>query len=192
LTFHAINIIRDGKKINKLIPDHFQVIRRELNAENFIYDGTLSAMLNMADVRNGDIIDLSYTTKGFNPIHNGKFSNSFVLNDYVPIGKINVSINTKNKLNYKTYNTTHQPKIIKKNGMINYNWTVEIPDRFSYEDNIPPWKIVMSTIVVSDYKSWKEVVKWAANIYSTNETLSTVLKMKVSEISASYNTQGEK
>jgi transglutaminase-like putative cysteine protease len=192
LTFHAINIIRDGKKINKLIPDHFQVIRRELNAENFIYDGTLSAMLNMADVRNGDIIDLSYTTKGFNPIHNGKFSNSFVLNDYVPIGKINVSINTKNKLNYKTYNTTHQPKIIKKNGIINYNWTVETPDRFSYEDNIPPWKIVMSTIVVSDYKSWKEVVKWAANIYSTNETLSTVLKMKVSEISASYKTQGEK
>jgi hypothetical protein len=192
LTFHSINIIRDGKEINKLIPDHFQVMRRELNAENYLYDGALSAMLNMSDVRNGDIIDLSYTIKGFNPIHNGKFSDSFVLNDYGPIGKINVSINTNNILNYKTFNTTLQPKINKKNGYTNYNWIVETPDRFVYEDNIPSWKIVMPTIVVSDYASWEEVVKWATNIYTQNEPLNNVAKMKVSEISTTYNTQGEK
>jgi len=192
LTFHSINIIRDGKEINKLIPDHFQVIRRELNAENYLYDGSLSAMLNMADVRNGDIIDLSYTIKGFNPIHNGKFSDSFILNDYVPIGKINVSINTNNKLNYKIYNTTLQPKISEKNGNTNYNWMVETPTRSVYEDNMPSWKIVMPTIIVSGYTSWEEVVKWATNIYTENEPLSTVVKMKVSEISANYNTQGEK
>lgn len=192
LTFHSINIIRDGKEINKLIPNHFQVIRRELNAENYLYDGSLSAMLNMTDVRNGDIIDVSYTIKGFNPIHNGKFSDSFILNDYVPIGKINVSINTYNKINYKTYNTTLQPKISKKNGYTNYNWMVETPERFTYEDNIPSWKIAMPTIIVSDYTSWEEVVKWATNIYKQNETLNTAVKRKVSEISATNNTQGDK
>ena len=114
LTFHSINIIRDGKVINKLNPNHFQVIKRELNAENYLYDGSLSAMLNLTDVRAGDIIDLSYTLKGFNPIHYGKFSNAFILNDYMPIGKINVTIKTKNDLNYKTFNTTLQPKISKK------------------------------------------------------------------------------
>lgn len=192
LTFHSINIIRNGIEINKLIPDHFQLIRRELNAENYLYDGSLSAMLNMADVRNGDIIDLSYSIKGFNPIHKGKFSNSYVLNDYVPIGKINVSINTNNKLNYKAYNTTLKPIISKKNGHIKYNWTVETPDHFAYEDNIPSWKIVMPTIIVSDYDSWEEVVKWSTNIYTQNEPLNTLVKNKVSEISATYNTQGEK
>ena len=192
LTFHSINILRDGKEINKLIPEHFQVIRRELNAENYLYDGSLSAMLNMSDVRNGDIIDVSYSIKGFNPIHNGKYSDSFILSDYVPIGKINVSINTKNNLNYKTFNTTLQPKISKKNGFTTYNWTVETPNRFEYEDNIPTWKIVMPTVIVSDYNSWEEVVRWATNVYKQNESLNGAVKMKVNEISSTYNTEGEK
>jgi hypothetical protein len=192
LVFHSITILRDGKEINKLIPDHFQVIRRELNAENYLYDGSLSAMLNMADVRNGDIIDISYTIKGFNPIHNGKFSDSFILNDLVPIGKINVSINTKSKLNYKTYNTTLQPKISKKNGVTTYNWMVETPVPFANEANIPPWKIVMPTVIVSDYNSLEEVVKWATDIYTQDEPLNPVVKSKVSEISATHRTQGEK
>ncbi len=192
LTFHAINIIRDGKEINKLNPNDFQVIRRELNAENYLYDGTLSAMLNLSDVRNGDIIDLSYTIKGFNPIHKGKFSDSFVLNDYVPVGKINVSINTKSTLNYKLYNTTQEPKISKENGYQHYNWTVETPERFPYEENIPSWKIVMPTVILSDYSSWEEVVNWATPIYKTSEPSSKVLKTKVSEISSAHATEGEK
>ncbi len=192
LDFHAITIIRDGKVIDKLVPNHFQVIRRELNAENYLYDGTLSAMLNMADVRSGDIIDFSYTIKGFNPIHNGKYSNSFILNDYVPIGKINVSIATKNKLNYKLYNTSIQPILSNSNGYNKYNWTVETPDHFQYEDNIPSWKIALPTVVVSDYNSWEEVVQWATSIYANNEPVSDFVKMKVNEINTSYETQGEK
>ena len=192
LTFHSINIIRDGKVINKLNPNHFQVIKRELNAENYLYDGSLSAMLNLTDVRAGDIIDLSYTLKGFNPIHYGKFSNAFILNDYMPIGKINVTIKTKNDLNYKTFNTTLQPKISKKKKVTTYNWSVETPEPFEYESSIPSWKIVMPTIFVSDYFSLEEVTNWAANIYTQNEPLSPAVKMKISEINAAYNTEGEK
>ena len=57
LRFHNISIKRDGKRIDKLnIPD-FQILRRESNADSYIYDGSLSALLNMSDVRTGDIID---------------------------------------------------------------------------------------------------------------------------------------
>lgn len=192
LIFHSIKIIRDNKEINKLFPDHFQVIRRETNAENYLYDGSLSAILNMADVRNGDIIDCSYTIKGFNPIHKGKYSESFILNDYVPIGKINVSINTKNNLNYKTYNTTLQPKITAQNGYTNFNWMVEAPESSIYENNTPPSKIVMPTVIVSNYSTWKEVVKWANDIFTQPETLSTNIRKKLQEINTNYKTQGEK
>jgi len=192
LVFHSIKIIRDGKEIDKLVPEYFQVIKRELNAENYLYDGTLSAMLNLSDVRNGDIIDYSYTVKGFNPIHQGKFADSFNLNDYVPVGKVNVSINTKNDLNYKSYNSSLKPKISKRDGYKNYNWAVETPEPFEYEDNIPTWKIAMPTLVVSDYFSWEAVVDWATDIYGSNQPLNTALKEKVKEISKSHKTQGER
>lgn len=50
----------------------------------------------------------------------------------------------------------------------------------------------MPTIIVSDYNSLDEVVKWAINIYIQNEPLNSAVKMKVSEISSANNTQGEK
>lgn len=192
LIFHEITIIRDGKEIDKLNADHFQVIKRELNAESYLYDGALSAMLNLSDVRNGDIIDYSYTIKGFNPIRKGKFSGSYILNDYYAVGKVNVSITTKSRLNYKSFNTDIQPIISKVGAFTTYKWTTINPELSIYEDSVPLWKITMPTIVVSNYFSWEEVVDWAGEIYGKNETLNTPAKKKIQEIKESYKTQGER
>ncbi len=192
ITFHAINIIRDGKVINKLNADHFQVIRRELNAENYLYDGSYTAMLNMSDVRVGDIIDFSFTIKGFNPIHDGKFSNIFYLTDYVPIGEINVAIYTSRAINYKLYNTDLKPTITTNNGYTAYHWNIVTPKVFSYEDYIPSWKILLPTVIVSEYESWGDVAAWATKLFEYHEPLSAEIKKKVKEIDNTYKTQGKK
>jgi len=192
LTVHSINILRDGTIIDKLNPDSFQVIRRELNAENYLYDGSLSAMTNLSDIRNGDVIDFSYSVKGFNPIHKGKYSNTYYMNDYVPIGKINVSINSKKPLNYKTINTDITPKTKTLNGLTNYQWTVINPDKFEYEEFIPQWKISHPTIVVSDHKNWKDVVNWGTKLYKQNTGLNSDLIAKIKSINNESKNQGEK
>ena len=55
LFLHKITVIRDGKTLNKLNANDFQTIRQESNAESYIYDGSLNAVANLADIRNGDI-----------------------------------------------------------------------------------------------------------------------------------------
>ena len=192
LTFHSISIIRGDETINKLNADHFQVIRRELNAENHLYDGSLSAMLNLSDVRHGDIIDCSYTIKGFNPIHEGRFSNIYYMNDYVPIGKVNISINSRNTLNYKTYNTDLKPTQTTHDGLKRYEWTTINPDKTVYEAYTPQWKLTLPTIAISDYKSWSEVVKWGIDLYNINTNLNQDLISKIKTIDDSSNKQGDK
>ena len=174
LIFHKLTITRDNQIINKLNTNDFQVIRRELNAENYLYDGSLSAMINLSDVRTNDIIDCSYSIIGFNPIHNNKYSDIFYLNDNVPIGKIHVALFTKNDINYKTINTDIQPEISVKNGLNNYEWSVNTPEKFDYEDAIPAWKMTYPTLVVSDYDSWEEVVHWGNNTYNSNKNIFTI------------------
>lgn len=192
LTFHSINIIRNGEIIDKLNPEFFQVIRRELNAENYLYDGSYTAMTNLSDVRVGDIVDISYTIKGFNPIHNGKYSNLFYLNDYVPIGKVNIILYTKNGINYKLYNTDKEPIISTKNGYKTYNWTTITPKSFFYEEYIPSWKIMLPTVAVTDYNNWSEVTSWASSIFYQNEALSSGLKQKIQDIAYKNESDGKK
>lgn len=192
LFFHSIVVYRDGKQINKLKVENFQVLRRELNAENYLYDGALTAVSNLSDIRNGDIVDISYTVKGFNPLHKGKFADTFVLNDYSPIGKINVSITAKNNLNYKLFNTDLKPKIGTNGGYSSYNWNIENPKPTVYEEGIPTSKILMPTVAVSQYNSIKEVVDWAYDLYDVNEEISKDLKNFIKEICSTYHTKGER
>jgi hypothetical protein len=58
LILHKIEVLREGEIINKLNLNDFQNIRQESNSESYIYDGSLNAIANLADIRNGDILDI--------------------------------------------------------------------------------------------------------------------------------------
>lgn len=137
LLLHKIKVFRNGKMLNKLNVNDFQTIRQESSAENYIYDGSLNAIANLADIRNGDILDVSYTVKGFNPIHGNQFSGGTTLNDFQPVGKINYYLISKKKLQYKTLNSDIVPKIANYKGYTTYNWQNSITIIPTFEANMP-------------------------------------------------------
>lgn len=182
LFMHDITVIRQGKQINKLNVNDFQTIRKESNSENYIYDGSLNAIANLADIRNGDILDFSYTIKGFNPIHGDHFSGVTILNDYQPVGKINYYLISKKKLIYKAVNTDIEPKISSYNGYKTYNWQANLTETPNFEDNLPSWYLAYKNVFVSDFETWDDVVNWALGIYKDNSNLSQELKTKINNI----------
>ncbi len=61
LFIHKINIYREGKVIDQLDLNQIKTVQRETNLERHLYDGSLSALFNLTEVRVGDIIEYSYT-----------------------------------------------------------------------------------------------------------------------------------
>ncbi|MDO5970994.1 DUF3857 domain-containing protein [Flavivirga aquimarina] len=192
LKFHKINIIRNGKVINKLNVSNIQVMRRELNAENYLYDGSLSAVMNISDVRTDDIIDYSYSIVGFNPIHKNIFSSNFYLNNFESAGKINVTLLSKNKLEYKSFNTSIKPIISKINNLHKYHWETTNTKKLDYEENTPSWKLIYESVFVSEINSWKDVVSWGVDVYTISKNVDSDLQAKIDEINSSDKTTGEK
>ena len=68
LEFHTINILRNGELIEKLANSSINSYQRETNLERSLYDGSLTSVVNLTDVREGDIIEYAYSIKGFNPV----------------------------------------------------------------------------------------------------------------------------
>ena len=192
LQFHELYILRDNEKIDKLEPKNFQVLRRETNAENNLYDGSMSAMINLTDVRTDDIIAYSFTISGFNPIHKGKFSHSYNFNTYEPLGQISVTLFSKNKLNHKAFNTSIEPEININNGLTSYFWNNKNTKKIEYEDNTPAWKLDGETVFVSEYNSWEDVVNWGIETYTLSETPNKGLRNKINSINKANKTEGEK
>ncbi len=192
LFLHEITVLRNGKTVNKLNINDFQSIRQESNAESYIYDGSLNAIANLADIRTGDILDFSYTIKGFNPIHGKHFSSGTVLNDFQPVGKINYSLISITELRYKAINTTITPKIGTYNGYKTYNWQTTNAKAPDFEENTPSWYLLYQNLFVTDFESWEAVVDWALNIYKDNLKPSKALQEKIEEIKDSSEFEGDR
>lgn len=192
LEFHSIYIIRNGEYIDKLKTSDFQLIRRELNSENYIYDGTLSAMSNLSDVRVDDIIEYSYSIKGDNPIHKGKFFYTFYLNDFQPVGQIHLSVLTNKNLDFSYKNSSKEFNKSKKGDSFYYLFSDKSINTNDYDLNAPGWKLQYKMAFVSEYKTWKDVINWGVNVFDVNKSLSKELKNKILEINNANTSSGDK
>lgn len=192
LRFHKVEVIRDGKTINRLNYKDIQTARRETNSENFIYDGSITAFMNIPDVRIGDITIFSYSIKGFNPIQKNKFTGSFVLNLTSYVDKITNHIFSSRKLKVEVLNSDIPVKEKLKNGIIHYSWIDDKVTAIPIEENTPIWHIENATAFFSEYESWAEVIKWGSDLFSFNESDSNELNTVSNEIMKKYPNEGDR
>jgi transglutaminase-like putative cysteine protease len=194
LTIHTINIIRDGQVINKLDLTKVKTIQEEPELDRFIYNGTMKSVLFLEDVRKNDIIEYSFTQKGFNPVFQNKYSDfyntTFSAPQYhlyykliVPAGR---TVNIRNNVD------TLSPSIHTDATQTAYEWTKENVHALHQQDALPSWYDPYGNIMVSEYKDWKEVNSWATKLFPSVNSVSTPLQKKIEEINAACKTDEEK
>ncbi len=182
LTFHQILITRNNKKINKLIDSEINVFQRESNLERSLYDGSLTAVVNLSDIRKGDIIEYAYTIKGFNPINKGNYSGTLYLQYTAPVNTIHHRIisNEDRPINYKLLDGANEPQITRNGKTVSYTWEVDGTDYFQYDVNVPYWLNIQKRISISTFKDWKAVVDLSLPLYTKNlQALSTPKELEL-------------
>ncbi len=170
LNIHAIKIIRANQVIDKLMKTSVETMRRESSQDVFIYDGTLTAFVHIDDVRPNDIIEYSYSIEGFNPVNKGNYAGIFYQEFGAPVGQIYHRIVTDDLLPiYIQYNNDAAKPVKKTIGKeTNYTWNLKNVSKIEYDSNVPYWYNPEKSVDVSTYQSWKEVAKWASNLYTYN------------------------
>lgn len=168
LTFNSINLIRDGQEINKLPESQISTFQRETNLERSLYDGSITAVINLTDVRKGDIIEYSYTRKGFNPINKGNFSSVLYLQYTSPVDRIyNRVIFPKNTpLSYKLLNNAVTPSKKESATDTEYIWDVDGTDYFQYDINVPYWANYQKRVSLSTFKDWEDLTNLIQPLYN--------------------------
>lgn len=166
LYIHEVKIIRGDETIDQLNLANFKVIASETERSRFIYNGTYSAYLILDDLRKDDKIIVSYSLKGFNPVFSGKFSDSFYLQYYEPVGLMHVSYVVPPSQFFAIRSHAGASDAIKetKNGNSYYSWEETNLPGYDYEEYEPAWYETHQWIECSEFNNWKEVGLWAKSV----------------------------
>lgn len=190
LIFNNISILRNGQVLNRLDLSKIKTIHKEDGLGDFIYNGTLQALLFVDDVRKGDVLEYSFTLKGFNPIFNNKYSDEFTTAFpsplynlyYKVIAPVNRVINLKNT----GESVTPTVNIIGANTV--YEWKKQLVKPIRTDDHLPSWYNPYPVIMLSEFSNWQEVNKWAQALFPKNIALSKGLAQKIQDIKTNYKT----
>jgi transglutaminase-like putative cysteine protease len=184
IIFHSIKIIRRSSSINKLDLSKIKSIQQEKELDRFLYNGTLSAVLILDDIRKGDVLEYSYTRKGVNPILNGKYTDMYDVQFSAPICHLfyKLIIPPERQITIKNSKTNIRPLIMNTNGGTIYEWKISNLPAITTEKDSPSWHDSYGMIMVSEYKAWKEVNDWAYSLFDPSASFSPLLQKKITEI----------
>ncbi|MEM6632508.1 MAG: DUF3857 domain-containing protein [Bacteroidota bacterium] len=183
LFFHFIRIYREGEEIDKLNVKDFQLIQRETRMDRALYDGSLTAITNLTDVREGDIIEYAYSIVGFNPVNQGNFANTYYHQSTQPISRIfnRLLVPFGQSMRYRVFGDTKTPILSKQEGKQVYEWDIKGSTYKLYDNNTPLWYDPHNRISLSTFGNWKEVVDWALPLYTYDERRLTNVEISYPE-----------
>lgn len=168
LVIHEVSVVRDGRTIDRLDPGRITLTRREQQFEASIYDGQVSALLVLEDVRVGDRIRFAWSVEGGNPVLAGLEGEHFYLGWMDPIlnRRVRVWFDGDAKVDARALGPgAVAARIERSAGSLLVAWDGEriVPTRSV--DGVPAWFRPMGELYVAPRQGWADVVAWALPLY---------------------------
>ncbi|GEM_PF-2313490 len=175
LEVHHINVIRNGKVVNRITLNDITVAQSEDTEESLMLTGKATASTQIKGLQVNDIVDFSYTIKGQNPVFEGKTFFRQNLGWSSPIKKLFVNTTSDKALQIKA--TAYHDKLsrAKVSGRYNYRLSVDNVSTKKSLDGIPNRILYFPYIQGSEFESWDEVVEWALPHYQDKFQLNSSL-----------------
>lgn len=173
VAIHQVVVIRDGQRQDRTRGLRVETMRREQGLEQLMLNGLRTALLMLNDVRVGDIVELSYSIEGQNPIFEGRFADLIQLSREVPIDRAFVRVSTPKGRVLQTraigYGAITPPTVRRDpqpgGGEVLTVFQERVP-AVPQEVATPPWFKVFPALQISEYRDWQEVDRWAQGLFT--------------------------
>ncbi len=167
LILHRIELRRGGEWHNRLHPESISIARREQQFEQDISDGTVAALIVIDDVRVGDVVRISYSIVGSNPILAGQSSELVRLAYGHPILDVRMRVlyPPATRVAVHRENAAPAPSIRQIAEATEVVVEASRVDRLLNEGNYPAWYQPYPLVQVAPERSWNDVARWAVPLY---------------------------
>ncbi|MBA4135700.1 MAG: hypothetical protein C0518_00125 [Opitutus sp.] len=169
LEFHSIRLWRDGAAQDRLAGAEIKVIQQERDLERQMFNGQLSAIVVLADVQVGDIVEYSLTTRGANPVFAGKFIDATNTDWSSPtrFQQTRILVPPGRTLYVRQHGETPVTAATRRlpDGTTEHTWNLRDLSALTSDADTPSWHVQYGYLEFSEYADWLAVREWAQPLY---------------------------
>lgn len=186
LDVHSIAVIRGAQRIEHTQTAFFEVLRRERNMERLQFDGRLTIHVTLPDVRQGDVVETSYTLFGMRKSFGGRHAAWVPFEWSVGICETRLRQRTtaSRKIAERNFLTTPEATQTEANGVIDRRWRTSERPGVRFEALTPPWTIQSAGIQFSEWRDWAEVADTFTPLYEEDGALPDDVEAEIVRIAA--------
>ncbi len=180
VSVHMIRVYRDGEWSDRLESSRRKLLQREEGLDSGVYDGNLSLVYFLDDIRVGDVIESACSFEGENLFFSSHYCNTFPFQYTDSVEKISCRIlaHPSQTLFIKPFHTSLEPCITDISSALrewiweNLSTAPDINDR-----DQPSWFDPSARVQISQYMSWQEVVEKILPLFTLPTDDQTGLEM---------------
>ena len=186
LTIHHLRIVRGGQVIDKLDPGQLRVLHREEDMSSFLYDGSLTVVGDLKDVRVGDIVDYAFTLTGWNPADKGRFHRQLSMGFSAPVARLHTRIIAPPGRSpvFKIHLFEEEPEVRTTARGTETIWNLGPLPCLQMDDGAPSWYDPFPAVEVSEFATVEDLRSWALDQFAVERDISGTLAARVAVIKA--------
>lgn len=165
---HTIHVFRNGEWHDRLENTRYHLIQRETDLEKNLYNGDLTLVYFLQDIREGDIVEYSYSVKGALPLLSSHYTDIVYMQRDFSVEKITHRLLAHPDLSFliKPINTLVEPKVSNLSPSLReWVWEASNTSPYSPEIHQPFWHNPPAHLELSQYQNWEAVVKKFHQLY---------------------------
>jgi hypothetical protein len=192
LVLHRVQLRRDSKWNDRLVPDRISLARREEGFEQDLADGSVTALIVLDDVRVDDVVRVRYSIIGSNPILSGQIvdGSQFGWNSPLLQNRLRVLYDRGRTPTVRRENGAPAPVILDTEEATEVLFESARNRAYTNEGSYPLWYRPYPIAYVSAARSWADVVNWAIPLYpNVTAALPADLEVRIAEWSKMVDPQ---
>jgi len=191
LSIHKVELRRNGVWSNRLNPEKITLARRESEFESDMSNGMVSALIVLDDVRVGDVVRLSYTIRGINPVLQGMDHDEvyFAWVDPILSRHVRALYEPGTVINHRSFNGAPTVSVANQADAVIVSASATQVAALRQEGDYPRWYRPYPSVMFAPQRSWADVVRWAKPLYPDPGALPKELEAKMIEWKAIANPQ---
>lgn len=191
LILHSLQVRRGDEATSHLDAERVQVLQREANLEQRVYDNRRTAFILISDLRVGDVLEYEWSIVGGNPVLDGHVASGIQAQESVNVGLLFHSILSDHALQLRGHGGAPRLEEDRKDGLFVYTLRAESVAAAESIANVPAETQVVPWVQVSDFPDWGATARWGEALFTPPKSVAE-LRPIVAEIEAAGDTDTER